>query len=154
MECRTNTVERFHLPAPHQQDSRPLAIMGLSKVVSLLVLSSVAAIDIPTTPTWPSGRCTDKSLTIPSWVIKDYVVKGGVATFQVDNRASASIDCCAFITCSPGEEVCSGSAGSDEMQVTWKKGANGNNVVTVTEFWSCSDEGDKYVIVFHDYGAL
>jgi hypothetical protein len=118
-------------------------MIGLSSIIPLLLAASAAAIDIPTTPTWPSGRCTDKSLTIPSWTIKDYVMKGGVATFQVDNRASASNDCCSFITCSPGKEICDGSASSSGKTVTWKKGAGGNNVIGVTEFWYCSDEGDK-----------
>ncbi|OAG03828.1 uncharacterized protein CC84DRAFT_1249207 [Paraphaeosphaeria sporulosa] len=120
-------------------------MMGISLIFQLLLASSAAAIDIPTTPTWPSGRCTDKSLTIPSWTIKDYVVKGGVATFQVENRASASTDCCSFITCSPGKEKCDGSAGSSGKTVTWKKGADGINVISVTEVWYCSDEGDRTI---------
>jgi hypothetical protein len=124
--------------------------MGLFHLSLLLasVVSSAFAIDIPSTPTWPSGRCTDKSLTIPSWTIQDYQVVNGTATFQVVNRASASTDCCAFIECSPGEESCQGSAGSNEMRVKWKKGSDGKNVIIISEFWYCSDEGDRYVNVF------
>lgn len=112
-------------------------------ILQLLLAYGAVAIDIPTTPTWPSERCTDKSLTIPSWTINNYQVKGGVATFKIENRASTSNDCCSFMTCSPGKETCDGSAGSSGKTVKWKKGADGNNVISVSEFWYCSDEGDK-----------
>lgn len=121
--------------------------MGPSYSITLLVLLaySAVAIDIPTTPTWPSGRCTDKSLSIPSWIVSDYKVVAGQATFQVDNRASASTDCCAFITCTTGQTTCQGSAGADEMVVTWTNPDNGIVEIGISEFWYCGDEGDTTI---------
>jgi len=113
-----------------------------------LLASAALAIDIPSTPVWPDGRCTDKSLTIPSWIVHEYVVKNGVASFQVVNRApEATGSCCAFIDCYPGKEDCEGSANSAEMRVKWRKGPGGKNVISISEFWYCADEGQKYVYI-------
>jgi hypothetical protein len=121
--------------------------MGLFQCINFLVLLSYTtlAIDIPSTPAWPNGRCTDKSLSIPSWIVSNYKVESGTATFQVDNRASASTDCCAFITCFPDKKTCDGSAGSDEMRVTWTTEDNGISVISISEFWYCGDEGDTTI---------
>ncbi|KAF2704786.1 hypothetical protein K504DRAFT_506752 [Pleomassaria siparia CBS 279.74] len=44
-------------------------------LTTLLLAATSAAIDIPTVPTWStSDHCTDKSLTIPSWIISNYKV--------------------------------------------------------------------------------
>lgn len=109
----------------------------------LLLASNVHAITIPSAPTWPSGRCTDKSLTIPSWVVTNYKVAGGKATFRVDNRATSSGG--GSVECSTGKKECQSSATADQMEVTWTDGANGNKVISFSQSWSCEDEGEKYV---------
>ncbi|KAF2122998.1 hypothetical protein BDV96DRAFT_639549 [Lophiotrema nucula] len=117
-------------------------------VFYFLVVSALAfitlAITIPSTPTWPDGRCTDKSLTIPSWVIWDYKVASGTATFRVDNRAHP-YDGWVEITCSRSESQCHGSAASDELKVNWREGDNGQRVISFNEFWVCGDEGDHTI---------
>ncbi|ORY10955.1 hypothetical protein BCR34DRAFT_601712 [Clohesyomyces aquaticus] len=119
--------------------------MGTFAVIPLCLLlaSNALAITIPSTPTWPSGRCTDKSLTIPSWVIKNYKVAAGTATFRADNRASESGG--GFIECYPGKKECQSSATADQMTVTWTDGANGNKVISFSQFWVCGDEGEKVI---------
>ncbi|KAF1962237.1 hypothetical protein CC80DRAFT_569993 [Byssothecium circinans] len=114
----------------------------LSVTAALLLAASSHAINIPSTPTWPSGRCTDKSLTIPSWVLSQYKVSGGTTTFVVNNRAVDLTSLRARVTCSPGKTECQSSAGGDQMRATLTTGANGQPVIGITEFWSCSDEGD------------
>jgi hypothetical protein len=122
--------------------------MGLfqSSVICFLLASTILAIDIPAAPTWPaSGRCTDRSLTIPSWVTRDYKVTAGVATFRVQNRASdESPDYFAHVTCQPGKSKCDSYAGSHELRIDWTVGGDGASVISLSEFWICSDEGDKY----------
>jgi hypothetical protein len=108
-------------------------------IVPFLLASTAFAIDIPSTPTWPSGRCTDKSLTIPSWVISDYKVTSGTATFSISNRAYNGFG---FVTCSPNKKQCQSSANINQLIATWAQGADGKSVITFTEFWVCGDEGD------------
>ncbi|PVI02588.1 hypothetical protein DM02DRAFT_701397 [Periconia macrospinosa] len=107
----------------------------------LLLASNALTITIPSTPTWPSGRCTDKSLTIPSWIITNYKVAAGTATFRAVNRASTSDG--GFIECYPGTKECRSSASADQMMVTWTDGANGNAVIAFSQSWVCEDEGEK-----------
>lgn len=113
-------------------------------IVSFLVAYTALAINIPSTPTWPSGRCTDKSLTIPSWIISNYKVTSGTATFRVDNRAFSNGGI-GSITCSPGKKECQSSAATNELKVTWTQEDDGKNVIGFNAFWVCEDEGDKYV---------
>ncbi|KAF2643958.1 hypothetical protein P280DRAFT_546822 [Massarina eburnea CBS 473.64] len=108
----------------------------------LLAASSSHAINITSTPTWPDGRCTDKSLTIPSWVLSQYKVSSGTTTFVVNNRAVDPTSLSARVTCSPGKTECQSSAGGDGMRATLTTGSNGQPVIGISEFWSCSDEGD------------
>ncbi|PVH95503.1 hypothetical protein DM02DRAFT_675463 [Periconia macrospinosa] len=110
---------------------------------ALLLASSAFAIDVPAVPTWPSGRCTDKSLTIPSWIISRYEVANGVASFRITNRASDPSGLYADATCSPGKPKCSLSSGGESMSATLTTGSNGQPVVTVTDFWVCGDEGAR-----------
>jgi len=110
-------------------------------LLSFLVTSTLA-ITIPPAPVWPSGRCTDKSLTIPSWILSNYKVVAGTATFQVLNRASESTS---FIECKSGKEKCNGSAGSSEISATWKKGEDGKPVVSISDSWYCTDAGDRTI---------
>jgi hypothetical protein len=116
-------------------------------IVLILVLSTSLAINIPSTPIWPSGRCTDKSLTIPSWIVSNYKVASGTATFRVDNRAFSNGGI-GTITCSPGKRECQSSAAANELRVTWEPGENGKNVIGFSGFWVCEDEGDSYVESF------
>lgn len=114
----------------------------LSLLIGALWASSVAlCIEIPQTPAWPSGRCTDKSLTIPSWIITKYTVSGGTATFRVENRAADPTGLNADIECK-GTGQCQGSSGSDEMRVSLSQEAGGT-IITITELWVCGDAGDK-----------
>jgi hypothetical protein len=113
-------------------------------IVFFLPASITVAIDIPSTPTWPSGGCTDKSLTIPSWIISNYKVVSGTATFKVDNRAF-SYGGLGSITCSPGKRECQSSASANELRVSWAQREDGKTLIEFNEFWVCEDEGDTYV---------
>jgi len=107
----------------------------------LLISTAVFAISIPETPIWPSGRCTDKSLSIPSWILSSYKVSSGTTTFRINNRAYQDSPR-AYVTCSPGKEECQLSAIGNEVKITLTKGEDGNSVINIKEFWVCSDEGD------------
>lgn len=114
-------------------------------VVSVLLVAAVLAvntlaIDLPAVPTWPSGRCTDKSLTIPSWIISNYKVSGGTTTFRVDNRAADPTGLIADIECTSNGE-CQGT-GNDELHGSISQSPNGP-VITLSEIWVCGDAGDK-----------
>ena len=120
-------------------------------LLSLSLAANALAITIPAVPTWPSsGRCTDKSLTIPSWVISNYTVSGGHTTFHVINRASEAgvtgdIDCTS--------SGCQGNAANDGLRASLTAGENGT-VVTLSELWVCGDTSDKYVpVAISQYGA-
>lgn len=112
-------------------------------VAALLLTSSALAIDVPAAPTWPSGRCTDKSLTIPSWIISRYEVANGVASFRITNRAADPTGLYADATCYPGKPQCSLSSAGESMTARLTTGADGQAVVAVTDFWICGDEGAR-----------
>jgi hypothetical protein len=113
--------------------------------LSCLAASCAAAIDIPETPVGPNGRCTDKSLTIPSWTLLNYTVVDGTASFQVENRASERTSCCAFIECYPDREECQSSAVGDNVKVRWRKGGDGETVIDIREYWICNEGSARYV---------
>ncbi|KFY30076.1 hypothetical protein V494_08283 [Pseudogymnoascus sp. VKM F-4513 (FW-928)] len=115
--------------------------MGISVFAIAALAATALAIDIPAAPTWPSGRCTDKSLTIPSWIISQYEVSGGVTTFKVDNRAADPTGLYALLECK-GEGLCGGSSGSGEMTVNYAQSPDGP-VISISNVWVCGDEGDK-----------
>ncbi|OBT80155.1 hypothetical protein VF21_00671 [Pseudogymnoascus sp. 05NY08] len=117
--------------------------MGFPVLAVAALATSALAIDIPAAPTWPSGRCTDKSLTIPSWILSEYEVSGGVTTFKVDNRAADPTGIYAIVECK-GEGLCGGSSGTSQMTVNYSKGPDGP-VISMSHFWVCGDEGDKVV---------
>ena len=116
--------------------------MGKVSVIlgAIGVASSVLAIDIPAVPTWGSGSCTDKSLTIPSWIISKYKVVGGVTTFHIDNRAADPTGLSADMKCN-AKGKCQGT-GNDELRASIST-ESGTPVVTLSEVWVCSDAGDK-----------
>lgn len=109
-------------------------------VAAAALAASALAIDIPAVPTWPSGRCTDKSLTIPSWIISNYQVSNGTTAFRVDNRAADPTGLIANIQCKPNG-ACQGT-GNDELRGSISQGPNGSTIV-LSEIWVCGDAGDK-----------
>ncbi|KFY31163.1 hypothetical protein V493_01339 [Pseudogymnoascus sp. VKM F-4281 (FW-2241)] len=117
--------------------------MGFSILAVAALAASALAIEIPTAPTWPSGRCTDKSLTIPSWILSEYEVSDGITTFKVDSRSADPTGLYAIIECK-GEGVCSGSSGSSGMTVNYSQGLDGP-LISISHFWVCGDEGDKII---------
>lgn len=109
--------------------------------LSLAALAvACAAIDIPDVPVWPSGRCTDKSLTIPSWIISRYKVVDGTTSFRVDNRAADPTGLIADIECTP-DGNCQGT-GNDELRGSISQSDDGP-VITLSEIWVCGDTGDR-----------
>lgn len=115
--------------------------MRLGKRVSIAALATVSlAINIPAVPTWPSGRCTDKSLTIPSWYVSNYTVVGGTTKFTVQNRANPSW--ALFTLECKADGACQGNAASDQFRARIARGTDGKPVVHMTEVWVCNDEGD------------
>ncbi|KAF2690728.1 hypothetical protein K458DRAFT_426178 [Lentithecium fluviatile CBS 122367] len=118
--------------------------MGIFRIIIALVLTaSTRAITIPSTPTWPSGRCTDKSLTRPSWILSQYKVSAGTTTFVVNNQATDPTSLSARVTCSLGKTECQSSAGGNQMRATLTTGPDGRPVISIFELWTCSDEGDR-----------
>jgi hypothetical protein len=116
--------------------------MGKVRLFVAALAASALAIDIPAVPTWPTtGRCTDKSLTIPSWIISNYTQSGGHTTFRVDNRASET-GYVGYIDCT--SNGCQGNAGNDELRASIAQGEEGT-VVTLSEIWTCGDTKDKVV---------
>lgn len=116
--------------------------MGISVLLGVAALAvSALAIDIPAEPIWPTGRCTDKSLTIPSWILSQYEVSDGVTTFKIDNRAADPTGIYAIAECK-GEGQCGGSSGTAEMTINYSQGPDGP-VISLSHVWVCGDEGDK-----------
>ncbi|RDL38078.1 Uncharacterized protein BP5553_05511 [Venustampulla echinocandica] len=114
--------------------------MGISVILAAAALAvSALAIDVPAAPpTWPSGRCTDKSLTIPSWIITKYTVSGGTTTFTVDNRASEPNGRIGDLQCKSDGEC--QTSGNDELRGYLSQSPNGP-VIKLSEIWVCGDEG-------------
>lgn len=110
-----------------------------SLVIAALAASSLG-IDVPAVPTWPSGRCTDKSLTIPSWIISNYKVSDGTTTFRVDNRAADPTGLIADMECTSDGE-CIGT-GNDELHAEISQSGE-EAIVILSEVWVCDDAGDK-----------
>lgn len=116
------------------------------QMLTAALVAGALALDIPAAPVWPTaGRCTDKSLTIPSWVISDYKVVGGTTTFKVNNRASEKTPYAADVECTAAG-VCQGTGiAADALRETISKGPDGNPVIGLTETWVCADNSDKYI---------
>ena len=132
---------------PHHWKPLSSGTMGLFQlsVVFLLWASTALAISIPATPTWPSGRCTDKSLTIPSWVIFNYSVIADTARFQIYNRANAD-SWNQWVTCPAGHTACDGEQSIRQTKLTRNKRSDGKTEIGFYEFWTCEDAGDPYVM--------
>jgi hypothetical protein len=120
--------------------------MGILKFIAGVVLlaNTDLAIDIPQVPSWPSDLCTDKSLTVPSWIISRYKVSGGTTTFRITNRAAVDTGLIADIRCTSNGKC--QTSGIDEIHGTISQDGNGNPVIGLSEIWVCGDTGDKYVI--------
>ncbi|KAK7967188.1 uncharacterized protein PG986_001465 [Apiospora aurea] len=118
--------------------------MARIQILAAALVAGALALGIPAVPNWPdSGRCTDKSLTIPSWLISDYEVVAGTTTFKVNNRASEKTPYSADVECTP-EGVCHGSGiAADALRETISTGPDGNPVIGLTETWVCGDNSDK-----------
>ena len=116
-------------------------MVGSVLLVAAVLTANTLAIDILAVPTWPSGRCTDKSLTIPSWIISNYKVSGGTTTFRADNRAADPTGLIADLTCTTSNGECQGT-GNDELRGSISQSPNGP-VITLSEIWVCGDAGDK-----------
>lgn len=72
--------------------------LGLAALVAQVIAHEIT---VPAPPVWPSGQCTDKSLTIPSWIVANYKVSAsGTVTFGVTNRAT---DSRGSVTCANGQ---------------------------------------------------
>lgn len=121
---------------------RPHILFAMVKTLPLFTALAVGvfAIDIPAVPTWTSGRCTDKSITIPSWIISNYKVSGGTTTFRVDNRAADPKGLIGDIECTP-EGKCQ-TTGNDELRGVISHSAEGT-VISLSEIWVCGDAGEK-----------
>lgn len=119
----------FFLPKMHK------ALIGLAALAA-----AALAIEIPETPTWQSGRCTDKSLTIPSWIISRYKVEDGTTSYRVVNRAADPTGLIADVTCTP-DGSCQ-TTGIDEIHATISQTSEGT-VLSLQEIWVCGDSGDK-----------
>ncbi|KAH6847021.1 hypothetical protein B0I37DRAFT_430236 [Chaetomium sp. MPI-CAGE-AT-0009] len=115
----------------------------LRSCAALMLAHLAFTIDIPATPMWPSGQCTDKSLTIPSWIISDYKSSSGATTFSVANRAS---DTAGSVSCASSACTVSGSAKLSASLLSDSAGP----LVTLEEGWNCSDLGQA--LYFHATG--
>lgn len=115
-------------------------MLAVLLTTTALAAAAVSALDIPAVPTWPSGRCTDKSLTIPSWIISKYRVSNGTTAFRIDNRAADPNGLIADIECTPSG-ACQ-TSGNDELRGSISQGPDGP-VITLSEVWVCADAGDK-----------
>lgn len=106
--------------------------------ISLLVAALAAtsqAIDIPAVPTWPAGRCTDKSLSIPSWTISGYKQSQGTVTFQVENRANGvktAVEC-SSTSC---------TSNNPKLSASVAVGTSGP-IVTIRDAWTCTDAEER-----------
>lgn len=106
--------------------------MGLVPAFALPLLAAAA---IPSPPVWPAGACTDKSLSIPSWVISSFKATGSDASFHILNRASNYEG---PVTCTLGSCTAAGNAAiRATVQV---RGSSAE--VNIDDTWSCHDKRD------------
>ena len=122
--------------------------MGSARLFTAALLATGSlALEIIPAPVWPaSERCTDKSLTIPSWVISKYKVTGGNTYFHAENRAHTSGESqVGNFDCTP-DGKCQPWAASSQWTASISKDASGNPVVSLSELWMCGDTVDKYAI--------
>ncbi|KAF2000631.1 hypothetical protein P154DRAFT_619886 [Amniculicola lignicola CBS 123094] len=117
-------------------------MIQLLNALVLLLACGAYAISIPAAPIWPDGRCTDKSLTRPNWIISQYKVQAGTASFYLNNQGSNPGGFSSQFSCRPGKTECDGSAGSVPAKATLSV-VNGQSVISITDFWTCGDESDR-----------
>lgn len=99
----------------------------------LAVVTAISAAEKPPTSLWPIDACTDKSFTIPSWVISE-LSSSDVVSFTLTNRVtelSSSISC-------QDNGKCTGGSNSD-LEVALEVGDNVVGV-TVQDAWTCQDK--------------
>ncbi|SPQ24495.1 aa93e5ef-7a4e-49e2-962f-1a14114f2d88 [Thermothielavioides terrestris] len=109
------------------------------KLLPAFGLLSLAGAAIPSPPVWPANACTDKSLSIPSWVISNLTVTGSDVSFRLLNRASNYEGA---VACTQG--TCT-AAGSAAIHVTAHAGES-NVQVDIDDTWSCSDKRDPITV--------
>lgn len=106
----------------------------LLRLFAASALSFVATAAIPAAPVWPANACTDKSLSIPSWVISNFRATGSDVSFHLLNRASNYEG---SVTCTRGT-FCT-AASNPAIHVTAQ--ISGSNAqVTIDDTWSCNDK--------------
>ncbi|KAI1768011.1 hypothetical protein GGR53DRAFT_31664 [Hypoxylon sp. FL1150] len=115
----------------------------------LAVVTGVSGAEKPPTSLWPVDACTDKSFSIPSWVISEFSIRDTVS-FTLTNRVtevSSSISC-------QDHSNCTGGSTSD-LKVILQAGEN-NVRVTVQDAWTCQDkktlEGEPKILHFKANG--
>lgn len=115
------------------------------------ILAATSSAETPLTSLWPADACTDKSFTIPSWVIRDLNITGdGSAHFTMINRVT---DLSSVQTCSTDEGSCTATGDGGDATVTAQI-TNGTLQVYIEDSWSCNDkktlhgEAKTYVLFF------
>jgi hypothetical protein len=106
----------------------------LTSCAALVLVHLALALDFPRAPVWPSGACTDKSLTIPSWTISNYKSSSSATTFSFANNAAGTAG---WVSCSSSACTVSGDA---KLSVSLSSDSGGP-LVSLKESWDCSDLG-------------
>ncbi|KAI0473192.1 hypothetical protein GGR56DRAFT_604082 [Xylariaceae sp. FL0804] len=126
---------------------------GLAVFLGLAARAQSQLIAFPAVPTWGSGLCTDKSLTIPSWIVSDFATDGSSSSFDVANRAVGTTY---TVSCAAGAaSACSVSGdGNLTAAVTSSTGSGSTPVVSLAESWSCSDNDLGVVTGYEATGSV
>ncbi|KAI0377934.1 hypothetical protein F5Y04DRAFT_168020 [Hypomontagnella monticulosa] len=125
---------------------------SLSRVlcVVLAVITPISIAAKPPTSLWPVEACTDKSFSIPSWLVSDFAASDKIS-FTLTNRV---LELSSSISCSRDGGSCTG-ASNDDLKVAAQPG-EGSVKITVEDAWTCRDkktlEGEPKVIHFEAGG--
>jgi hypothetical protein len=140
----------------------PLLLVWLASATLLAI--SVSGQQLTLTSDWPLDACTDKSFSIPSWIVNDLMVENSpnlsftsaIVSFSVTNRVT---NLSANLSCQVIEDTCriAGSNGNNSLQVALQISKQTARV-SLNQSWVCDDKitlknetNPLVIFIFHLY---
>jgi len=121
----------------------PCSSLALVLILFIFFASSVEAHGVVATSSWPPDACTDKSFSIPSWIIDDFNIESpstaaAAASFSVINRAT---NLSMNLTCQILEGACRIDGTDQDKSLRIALSMSGKTSrLSLTQSWTCNDK--------------